>query len=299
MNPRGGIQTTDGSPEDDHFPRFSKLINNYASTAVRVKFDEEFNSSCLQKVLNQNKYKILEPLKRKRVINQAQWVLLFPISGDTSSKNYDLTLMICLLKNLANITVGDILPFNGDKSVGADLTRLKYYRNKIMHEDDCISAQFLDKGWDQISQAIVRLGGISFEERCNQLKVRKCECTDKDMLKEIKNISRTCDRINKGTRKICQETQSEWEKEEVVETKVIRRLNEMISTDNAAVAVGPSGCGKSTAIHYIALQLAQKQKFDIVIINEPKEMKQLYNPDRKQVFVIDDVLGIATFEEKS
>lgn len=49
----------------------------------------------------------------------------------------------------------------------------------------------------------------------------------------------------------------------------------MISTDNAAVTVGSSGCGKSTAIHYIALQLARKEKFEIVIIIAPKEMKKI------------------------
>lgn len=77
-----GIQTTDVSTENDHFLLISNLLALYASSAVRVKFDEEFKSSCLQKVLNQNKFKILEPLKRKREINQAQWVLLFPISGE-------------------------------------------------------------------------------------------------------------------------------------------------------------------------------------------------------------------------
>ncbi|CAC5389375.1 unnamed protein product [Mytilus coruscus] len=163
-----GIKTTDVSPEEDHLLLISNLLTLYASTAVRVKFDIEFDPRSLQIVLNQNKFKILEPLERKRVINQSQWVL-----------------------------------------------------------------------------AIVKLGGISYEERCNQLKVRKFECTDQDMLKEIKNISRAYDPVHKGIRKICDKTILEWKKETVTETKAIRRLNEMISTDNVAVAVGPSGCEKN------------------------------------------------------
>lgn len=75
------------------------------------------------------------------------------ILGNTSSETFDLTLMICLIKNLAAIPVGDILPFKGNKCDGADLTRLKYYRNKIMHSD-CGTLSVLDFNdwWDEISE---------------------------------------------------------------------------------------------------------------------------------------------------
>lgn len=89
----------------------------------------------------------------------------------------------------------------------------------------------------------------------------------------------------------------EWKKEKVAETRAITQLKKMIATDNVAVAVGSSGCGKSTAIHHIALQLAQMDDYEIVIAYNPDEIRQLYNPDLKQVFVIDDVFGVATFDE--
>lgn len=71
----------------------------------------------------------------------------------------------------------------------------------------------------------------------------------------------------------------------------------MITKDNVAVAVGPSGCGKSTAIHYIALQLSTTKEYEIIILNNPDDMRHFFNPDCKQVFVIDDVFGDATFDE--
>lgn len=75
------------------------------------------------------------------------------IIGNVSSEVFDLTLMICLIKNITTIPVGDILPFCGDKSEGADLTRLKYYRNKIMHTDNGILLDTTFKSWwDEISQ---------------------------------------------------------------------------------------------------------------------------------------------------
>lgn len=71
----------------------------------------------------------------------------------------------------------------------------------------------------------------------------------------------------------------------------------MVNTDNIAVAVGLSGCGKSTAIHYVALKLALEQEYEIIIVYNPEDMSQLYNPDCKQVFVVDDVLSNATLNE--
>lgn len=96
---------------------------------------------------------------------------------------------------------------------------------------------------------------------------------------------------------ICEDTVGEWKKENVADTRAIRRLSEIMTTHNVAVAVGPSGCCKSTAIHYIVLQLALKHEYAIIIVYNPEEIRQFYDPDCKQVFVIDDVFGIATFDE--
>lgn len=71
----------------------------------------------------------------------------------------------------------------------------------------------------------------------------------------------------------------------------------MVNTDTIAVAVGLSGCGKSTAMYYVALKLALEQKYEIIIVYNPEDMRQLYNPDCKQVFVVDDVLSNATLDE--
>ncbi|CAG2243095.1 ANK [Mytilus edulis] len=202
------------------------------------------------------------------------------------------------LRNLAEIQIGDKLPFPQDKSADADLTRLKYYRNKVMHSDDgTILDNSFNNWWDEISQAIIRIGGSSFEEYCNSLKVRKLDSDEREIRTEINNIRRMFDTVPKGIRKIYERTISEWEKETVAETRAIRRLAEMIAVDNIAVAVGPSGCGKSTAIHYIALQLAVLHDYDILIVCNVDEMRQFYNPDSKQVFVIDDVVGAGTFNE--
>lgn len=70
--------------EEANYLRIINLILRVAPQAVRVQFDLEFFPGGLQKVLNQNKFKVLDPLKRKRVINQKQWDLLFPRTGKYS-----------------------------------------------------------------------------------------------------------------------------------------------------------------------------------------------------------------------
>ena len=52
------------------------------------------------------------------------------------SSDMDLTLMICLLRNLQKMKIEDILPAAALTSEEADLSRIKYYRNWIVHNTD-------------------------------------------------------------------------------------------------------------------------------------------------------------------
>ena len=59
--------------------------------------------------------------------------------GEPSSKDFDITLMICLLRNLIrHIAIKDRLPSATDTSLRADLSRIKYYRNIIVHCDSAL-----------------------------------------------------------------------------------------------------------------------------------------------------------------
>lgn len=77
----------------------------------------------------------------------------------------------------------------------------------------------------------------------------------------------------------------------VAETRAIKRILELVLTENIVVAVGSSGCGKSIAIRYVALQLQNQNQYDIIPVYSPDEIRQYYNPLGKQVFVIDDMCG--------
>ncbi|XP_071135690.1 ankyrin-1-like [Mytilus edulis] len=285
------------SSEEINYLRLSNLILRVAPTAVKTKFDYEFHPTVLQRVLNQNKMKVIEPLYKQRIINKTQWDLLFPVSGSACSTEFDLTLMICLIRNLTTISIGDALPVASDTSQGADLSRLKHYRNKIVHCGvGILSDKEFEECWTEISQAIIRLGGTRFEQRCSDLKISIMNNTDKEILKELRNIERSSDPVPKGVRRINGELIEDWEKGNVAETRAIKRIAELIETQNFVVAVGSSGCGKSTSIHYVALQLYHQQGFDIIPVYNPEEVRQYYNPDCKQVYVIDDICGKSTID---
>ncbi|CAG2230345.1 unnamed protein product [Mytilus edulis] len=188
--------------------------------------------------------------------------------------------MICLIRNLTEISVGDVLPVASDTSEGADLYRLKHYRNMIVHHwDGTLSDKKFEECWTDISQAIVRLGGTSFQQTCSDLKVSRMNNNDEEILKELRNIEISSNPVPRGVRKINGEIIEDWEKDKVAETRAIKRIAQLIDTQNTVVAVGSSGCGKSTSIHYVALQLYHHQGYDILPVYSPEEVRQYYDPD--------------------
>lgn len=57
---------------------------------------------------------------------------------NVSSEDFDIPIMLCLLRNMppcvsAPITGWDTLPLPNDTSTGADLARVKWYKNVLTH----------------------------------------------------------------------------------------------------------------------------------------------------------------------
>jgi hypothetical protein len=74
-----------------------------------------------------------------------------------SSKDFDITLMICLLRNLIPIDIMDNrLPSATDTSLRADLSRIKYYRNIIVHQcdDALIDDTDFESYWNDVTPVI-------------------------------------------------------------------------------------------------------------------------------------------------
>ncbi|CAG2226367.1 unnamed protein product [Mytilus edulis] len=145
--------------EEENYVRLALLLKGVSPRAVRLYFDRELPPTDLHSTLNTNK-KTLSDLKCQRVLNQAQWNLLFPTNGVPDSTTFDVTLMICLIRNLTSVTQ----PINGFNSLPpsvettpqADLARIKWYRNILAHHDSnkMATADF-DAAWSNISDVSV------------------------------------------------------------------------------------------------------------------------------------------------
>jgi WD40 repeat protein len=142
--------------------RLSQLLVNKGTQALRAAFDFMYRSSTLTAVLNTNKA-ILQKLRYK-VINPSQWKLLYPFSGTPDSKNFDVTLLTVLLRNICGLTRPasgwDALPPDSDTSVAANIARIKFYRNQVHAHITTteIADNVFENLWLKISKALIGLG---------------------------------------------------------------------------------------------------------------------------------------------
>ncbi|XP_063412355.1 uncharacterized protein LOC134695097 [Mytilus trossulus] len=169
---------------DPNYIRIADLLLRVGPPAVRILFDREFHPKFLQRELRKKTARLAH-LKGKGMINAAQWDKLFKSKDENKSKTFDLSLMICLIRNFTNIQVTDQLPGPDDDSEGAALSRLEYYRKHIAYSQECdLSFTVFGRYWADITNAIFKIGGNKFLQRCNVLKMGKLIQKDKAILPE-------------------------------------------------------------------------------------------------------------------
>ncbi|XP_052082477.1 uncharacterized protein LOC127720106 isoform X2 [Mytilus californianus] len=192
------------SQKEENYVRMSLLLTGISPRAARVLFDHEFVPSCLVASLKKE-YNKLRELQKKRIINQSQWNLLCPRFPDVpDSKIFDVTLIMILLKNLTKLTPPhggyDTLPSSNETTPTSDLARIKYYRNFLAHLDEGkVDNNTFNTAWDNVTEAISRLGGQGMKQECDDLKVKILNQTNQEM---ILNIKRSNDEIT--------ELKSQW-----------------------------------------------------------------------------------------
>ena len=178
------LPTATSTKETTNYARLCRLLVDIATQALRDKFDAIHSPANLHAVLAGNKT-ILQTLRAKKVINPIQWGTLFPpIPGKVSSRDFDTTLLVVLLRNLCGlippVTGWNALPAATDLSCEADIARVKYFRNTVYGHAVSASvddATFNDY-WRDIQDTLVRLGGVTYETAIDTL---KNECMDPEV----------------------------------------------------------------------------------------------------------------------
>ena len=152
--------------ETTNYARLCRLLVDVGSQALRNKFDSIHPPAGLHGVLTKPPvHPILQTLRKKRILNPTQWAKLYPPSpSSVSSKDFDVTLLMLLLRNVCGLiapTTGwDNLPPAGDTSAEANIARVKYYRNHVYGHASQASVDdaTFNSYWQDISNALVGLG---------------------------------------------------------------------------------------------------------------------------------------------
>ena len=130
---------------------------------LRNIFDHYHPPVNLASDLNFN-YSVLNNLLRKRVLNGHQWDKLFPPGGVPDSKTFDITLLFLLLTNICGLspplTGWHTKPSPGNKSLEANLARVKFFRNELYGHvtSSGVDATSFSTFWHEISTALICLG---------------------------------------------------------------------------------------------------------------------------------------------
>ncbi|XP_060578374.1 uncharacterized protein LOC132735446 isoform X2 [Ruditapes philippinarum] len=139
--------------------RLQILVIDGGLLVLRNILDQSLTSQCItfSACLNQEKSTITR-LKSRGVITQVQYDVLFPAGGKVpTSSDLDITLIICLLRNLKCFGLNKkfdwrTAPAQTDVSIEADIWRLKDFRNKISHISTTTAIQQTDftAWWNEI-----------------------------------------------------------------------------------------------------------------------------------------------------
>ena len=152
------------SCEKTNGAKLSRLIVDGGRSAVQNVFEAIHPPNTLQVIFNTHYTTLQRLLKKRKVLNDKQWDLLFPPGGELPDPNsFDITLLFVLLRNICGLhppaTGWDKKPPATDKSREANLARIKWFRNEVAHAtttaiDDSLFSQY----WVELSDTLVQLG---------------------------------------------------------------------------------------------------------------------------------------------
>ena len=194
-----------------NYSRICQLLVDKGGDALRSAFHVKHPPSTLAAVLNAKK-SVLKTI-RYSVISPSQWSLLFPASGAPDSKNFDITLLTILLRNICGLsspTTGwNVMPPAGDTSISADILRIKIFRNQVYGH---IASPQLDDTtfetlWQEISKPLVKLGipqqdidetkvaPLSPEEESYIEKLKQWKELEDDVLSKLNDVEREVNNV--------------------------------------------------------------------------------------------------------
>ena len=133
----GSGSVFDTSEEKTNGTRLARLLIDGGTHVLRKFLDSVYpEPTLLANELKKNRTKF-QTLKSKDVIFKEQWEMLFPTSGLPDSKEFDITLLHLLIRELCCLkaprTGWRKIPADDDQSMEANIARIKCFRNELFH----------------------------------------------------------------------------------------------------------------------------------------------------------------------
>ncbi|XP_071159000.1 uncharacterized protein [Mytilus edulis] len=242
--------------------------------------------------------------------------------------------MITLLRNLTTIKHPrggfDTLPSATETTPGADLARIKYYRNYLAHLDDGkVGSIAFNTAWNIISETVGRLGGQHMKEECDLLKNKTLDQTNREIMMDIKrsndeikelkesfaSLKRSHDELQVDHAEMTKEvkrlktlqddtvpwnireknddTLTSWKDNDdkmFINTRAALTVLTYIKENSCVTIIASSGVGKTCILRHTALKMAE-ENYDVLLVTDPGEIVKFYNPYKKTLFVVDDLCG--------
>ena len=196
-----------------NYSRVCQLLIDKGGDTLRGALHAKHPPPTLAAALNANK-KTLQRM-RYSVINASQWKLLFPASGPPDSRNFDVTLLTILLRNICGLpspaTGWNVMPPASDTSISANIARIKIFRNDVYGHTP--SAQLDDIKfetlWQEISKPLIKLGipqqdidelkvaPLSSEEESYIEKLKEWKELEDDLLSKLDDVEREVKKLQK------------------------------------------------------------------------------------------------------
>nr|XP_022307917.1 uncharacterized protein LOC111113917 [Crassostrea virginica] len=242
-------------------------------------------------------------------LTKSQRALVLPNSG-VYSGNYDdmdISLLYILLRNICGIQAhakgwGNS-PDPADRSVSANIERLRLARNNCAHDKKGISNAEFNQVWSEIRAAVVDLDkalgignkyqqAVDFVRNDTMDSVRDKHYIDKliNQMKELECIMEKVDSLEKQ-HKTLQESWLNGDKS-FHEIHSFPDILEKVQLQNITTIIGGPGSGKTITARHLALRLQNDCEFEIVPVDDITEIKQYGHPKCKLVFILDDVIGV-------
>jgi hypothetical protein len=150
-----------------------KLFLNYIDKAGHQDVSTFFSSTDIKDVLIK--------LKQRKVIENREFVKV--TAPDPNLGDIDITLIIKLITNLFSdeVNFNDTPPGAMDTTIGADIYRMRKFRNKLVHtpKAELCTSKF-ENYWKKISESMLRVAGIISDDEKKRFSREIAEYKKKD-----------------------------------------------------------------------------------------------------------------------